>query len=91
MCFIEGLEKPRLEEVGPYAYRQVLTKEDIEFRQEGESVRYTAKRIFQFAPEISNGTEDDLVIVPNIPLLGAMEKLKPQGSMAAAVFKSILR
>jgi hypothetical protein len=47
---IEGLEKPRLEELGPYAYRQILTKEDIEFRQEGESVFYTAKRIFQFAP-----------------------------------------
>lgn len=43
------------------------------------------------AAELSKGTEDDLVIVPNIPLLGAMQKLKPQGSMAAAVFKSILR
>ncbi len=84
------MEKPKLEEVGPYAYRQVLTKEDVTFSQGGDAVRYTAKRIFQFAPEISNGTEEDLVVVPNIPLLGAMKATKPQGEYAASVFKSIL-
>ena len=30
-----GEEKPKLQEVGPYAYRQVLTKEDVKFTEVG--------------------------------------------------------
>ena len=30
-----GEEKPKLQEVGPYAYRQTLTKEDVKFREVG--------------------------------------------------------
>ena len=28
-----GEEKPKLQEVGPYAYRQTLTKEDVKFSE----------------------------------------------------------
>ena len=35
-AFLRGEEKPKLQEVGPYAYRQVLTKEDVKFTEVGK-------------------------------------------------------
>ena len=40
---------------------------------------HTAKRVFHWAPEISNGTEEDLIVMPNVPLLGAINKMRADG------------
>ena len=58
-------------ELGPYAYRQKLKKTDVEFTS-SDSVRYKEYRHFEFAPDLSNSSDSDIVIVPNIPLFGAM-------------------
>ena len=44
--------------------------------QGGDVVGHTDKRVFKWAPEISNGSEDDVIVVPNIPLLGAINKMR---------------
>ena len=40
---------------------------------------HTAKRVFHWAPEISNGTEEDVIVMPNVPLLGAINKMRADG------------
>ena len=47
--------------------------------QDGDVVGHTDKRVFQWAPEISDGAEDDVIIMPNIPLLGAINKMRADG------------
>ena len=49
------------------------------YSQGGEVVGHTAKRVFHWAPEISNGTEEDLIVMPNVPLLGAINKMRADG------------
>ena len=47
--------------------------------QGGDVVGHTDKRVFHWAPEISNGTEDDVIVMPNVPLLGAINKMRADG------------
>ena len=71
-----GTEKPKLVEVGPYAYVQNMKKTNITFSEDASEVQYAVRREYIFSPEYSSGPESDTIIVPNIPLFGAMKKLK---------------
>ena len=73
---ISGKEKPKLVEVGPYAYVQNMRKTNITFSKDGSEVTYAVKRDYIFSIEYSSGTESDIIVVPNIPLFGVMQKLK---------------
>ncbi|KAG8226373.1 hypothetical protein J437_LFUL007731 [Ladona fulva] len=44
-------------------------KVNLQFHDNG-TVTFQQKKVFHFDAASSNGTEDDLVIVPNIPMLG---------------------
>ena len=90
--FISGLDKPNLVEVGPYVYRQKMEKVDVNFSTSEPSVTYKVAKQYFFAPELSGpGTsEDDYVIVPNIPLFGAFQKLAKESSVAKNIFKGLL-
>ena len=63
-------------EVGPYAYIQNMKKTNITFSEDASEVQYAVRREYIFSPEYSSGPELDIIIVPNIPLFGAMKKLK---------------
>ncbi|KAM3939936.1 scavenger receptor class B member 1 isoform 2-T2 [Leptodactylus fuscus] len=58
-------EKPRLEERGPYVYRERKQKTNITFHENG-TVSFVELRTFQFDPDRSTGHEDDYLLVPNI-------------------------
>lgn len=65
--FLQYNEKPKLQEVGPFVYREDMEKVNIVFHNNG-TVSYQHKKILNFVPEMSK--DGDLkVIVPNIPLL----------------------
>ena len=71
--YFPGLELPRLEEVGPYVYREKMQKSKVIFKDDGSNVEYEVKRRYDFAPDLSTGSEADKIIVPNVPLFGAMQ------------------
>ncbi|OCT98363.1 scavenger receptor class B member 1 isoform X1 [Xenopus laevis] len=71
-------EKPRLEERGPYVYRENKQKQNLTFHENG-TVSFVEIRTFHFAPEKSNGKEEDYVIVPNILVLGSSIMLQDLG------------
>ncbi|XP_044131588.1 scavenger receptor class B member 1 isoform X1 [Bufo gargarizans] len=58
-------EKPRVEERGPYVYRERKQKTNITFNENG-TVSFVEIRSFQFDREKSAGSEDDYVLVPNL-------------------------
>lgn len=64
--FLNG-EKPRLQEVGPFVYREDMEKVNINF-YDNFTVSYQHKKILQFVPELSID-KNTRIITPNIPLL----------------------
>ncbi|XP_012230409.1 scavenger receptor class B member 1 [Linepithema humile] len=65
--FLQLNEKPKLQEVGPFVYREDMEKVNIVFHNNG-TVSYQHKKILNFVPEMSKDG-DIKVMVPNIPLL----------------------
>ncbi|XP_014210895.1 scavenger receptor class B member 1 isoform X2 [Copidosoma floridanum] len=65
--FLSFQEKPKLQEVGPFIYREDMEKVNIVFHNNG-TVTYQHKKILNFVPEMSKDS-DLRVLVPNIPLL----------------------
>lgn len=68
-------EKIKVEEVGPYCYREILEKKNVTFNDDG-TVTYGDTRKHSFEPDLSNGTKDDMLYVPNLALIGAVAMTK---------------
>ncbi|XP_032672792.1 scavenger receptor class B member 1-like isoform X2 [Odontomachus brunneus] len=74
--FLQGREsKLRFQEIGPYVYREFLEHANVVFNGNG-TLTTTPFHPLQYVPEMSNGTEEDLVIMPNIALLSIANVMK---------------
>ncbi|CAG9857529.1 unnamed protein product [Phyllotreta striolata] len=65
--FLQLGEKPKLQEIGPFVYREEMEKVNVQFHDNG-TVSFQHKKILQFVPELSVNKHQKIV-VPNIPLL----------------------
>lgn len=89
-AFMAGREKPFVQDVGPYTFRQTMEKVDVVFNDNG-TVSYREKISFEFAPELSvSDGKDDRVTVINMPLLSAIalmgqKNIFQQSAMALAI------
>ncbi|NWZ43596.1 SCRB1 protein, partial [Brachypodius atriceps] len=63
--------KPVLSQRGPYVYREYRYKTNITFGDNDTTVSYLEYRNLFFQPHLSNGTEDEYIVVPNILMMGA--------------------
>ena len=66
---------------------------DPVFSSSGEWVTFSDSKTYFFSPELSEGTEEDVIVMPNIPLFGAFRKLGGSGIIQYTqreVFKSML-
>uniref|UniRef100_A0A1B0D013 Uncharacterized protein n=1 Tax=Phlebotomus papatasi TaxID=29031 RepID=A0A1B0D013_PHLPP len=67
--FLAGKDKLRVQEVGPFVYRELLSHENITFNSNG-TVSTIPKHPLVWQEELSEGnSEDDELILPNIALL----------------------
>ncbi|XP_004681257.1 PREDICTED: lysosome membrane protein 2 [Condylura cristata] len=67
-------EIPRLEEVGPYTYRELRNKGDIEFGDNGTTIAAVSNKAYIFERNQSVGDPKiDLIRTLNIPAVTAME------------------
>ncbi|XP_016966731.1 lysosome membrane protein 2 isoform X3 [Drosophila biarmipes] len=73
--FLRG-EKPHLQEVGPFVYREDMQKVNVKFHENNYTVSYQHKKILQFVPELSID-KDTPITTPNIPLL-TLTSLSPK-------------
>ncbi|XP_073996900.1 scavenger receptor class B member 1-like isoform X2 [Rhodnius prolixus] len=72
-AFLNG-QKAKLQEVGPFVYKEDMEKVNIKFHDNG-TVSFQHKKILQFLPERSLHPRNTKLIVPNIPLLTLTSKL----------------
>ncbi|XP_069727455.1 scavenger receptor class B member 1 isoform X2 [Phaenicophaeus curvirostris] len=63
-------EKPAVKQRGPYVYREFRYKTNITFN-DNDTVSYLEYRKLFFRPDLSNGSEDEYIVVPNILMMGA--------------------
>ncbi|XP_066584676.1 scavenger receptor class B member 1-like [Prorops nasuta] len=77
--FLNGEEKLKVQEIGPYVYQEFLENENITWNDNG-TISYSPKRSVFYVPEMSVGDpEVDLINVPNIPMLGISSALHDAG------------
>ncbi|XP_029881923.1 scavenger receptor class B member 1 isoform X2 [Aquila chrysaetos chrysaetos] len=62
--------KPVLNQRGPYVYREFRYKTNITFH-DNDTVSFLEYRKLFFQPDLSNGSEDEYIVVPNILMMGA--------------------
>lgn len=87
--FLNNGEKPALQELGPYVYLQHWEKTDIVFNENG-TVTYKIKKSYKFNETLSVGSEDDLVVVPNVPMLSATSQSKHAARFLRLAMASIM-
>lgn len=74
--YLAGKEsKLNFQEVGPYVYREIFEHRDVRFNDNG-TVSAFLHHPLVYVPEMSNGTEEDKLILPNIALLSITNVLK---------------
>ncbi|KAJ9593543.1 hypothetical protein L9F63_014907, partial [Diploptera punctata] len=57
---------------------------------ENDTITFNQRKVFQFSPELSNGDEDDMVVVPNIPMLSATSQSKHAARFLRLAMASIM-
>lgn len=70
-------------------FRQKWEKVDIVDNKNG-TLSFNYKRTYKFDEELSSGSEDDLVIVPNIPMLSATSQSKHAARFLRLAMASIM-
>ncbi|XP_026091152.1 lysosome membrane protein 2-like [Carassius auratus] len=72
---LEG-DKPLVQQIGPYTYREHRPKEEVKFLDNGTRVAAVNPKTYVFEPNMSRGSEDDIVRTVDIPVVTVMEKYK---------------
>ncbi|XP_075919581.1 scavenger receptor class B member 1-like isoform X1 [Petromyzon marinus] len=83
-------DKPRVTQRGPYTYREERHKVDLRF-YDLPAVSFRERRVYQFCPELSVGSERDSITTLNIPALAAAmlsERLSPRLRLAVSLLLS---
>ncbi|XP_048006716.1 scavenger receptor class B member 1-like [Leguminivora glycinivorella] len=69
--FLSGRDrKMKMQEIGPFSYKELRSNDDLELDQDKGVVRYTPNVNVEFVPEESIGRPEDInVTIPNIAML----------------------
>lgn len=59
-------------------FRETLERVNIRFHDNG-TMTYNERRSHVFEPELSGGADDDVVMVPNLPLIVSTSTPRPNG------------
>ncbi|XP_055385357.1 scavenger receptor class B member 1-like isoform X2 [Condylostylus longicornis] len=87
--FLNNGTKAVLDELGPYVYAETWERENIVENDNG-TITFSMKKTFVFREDLSNGLEDDVVIVPNIPMLSATSQSKNAARFLRLAMASIM-
>mmetsp|Transcript_22144 Transcript_22144/g.30428 ORF Transcript_22144/g.30428 Transcript_22144/m.30428 type:complete len:846 (-) Transcript_22144:57-2594(-) len=56
---------PHFEKLGPYVYLTCMTKVNVSFPENGDQIKFSTQYTFHWQEDMSNGTEDDVIISLN--------------------------
>lgn len=89
--YLNGREsKLRFQQVGPYVYQEMFEHSDVVFNDNGT---LSAKPLHPliYIPELSNGTEEDLLIMPNIALFSITNLMKDASYLSRWGLNTLIR
>lgn len=89
--YLKGEEsKIRFQEVGPYVYKESFEHADVIFNENG-TLSAIPVHPLKYVPEMSNGTEEDLVIMPNIALFSITNVMKDAAYLTRWGLNTLIR
>ncbi|XP_076297743.1 protein croquemort [Lasioglossum baleicum] len=83
-------QKPILEEVGPYVFREVRQKANVTFHPENNTVSYFYRRWWYFVPELTNGSLSDPIMQLDTVALSAKHKVRYRDEMMQTTLSFLL-
>lgn len=87
--FLNNGAKPVLDELGPYVYVETWEKVNLTFN-DNNTVSFNQRKVFMFDRNQSAGDEEDMVVVPNIPMLSATSQSKHAARFLRLAMASIM-
>jgi len=87
--FLNNGSQPIVDELGPYVYLEKWEKKNIRFHENG-TLTFNQEKIYTFDESQSAGPEDDVVVVPNIPMLAATSQSKHAARFLRLAMASIM-
>ncbi|XP_017771039.1 PREDICTED: scavenger receptor class B member 1 isoform X2 [Nicrophorus vespilloides] len=87
--FLTNGSKPIVDELGPYVYTEKWEKKNIRFHDNG-TLTFNQEKIYVFDESLSAGFEEDVVVVPNIPMLSATSQSKHAAKFLRLAMASIM-
>ncbi|KAF4077037.1 hypothetical protein AMELA_G00203520 [Ameiurus melas] len=69
-------DRPAVIELGPYTYREYRPMERVNFMDNGTKVAAVNPKTYIFEPNMSRGSEDDIIRTVNIPAMTVMERFQ---------------
>jgi len=76
--------KIRLAEVGPYVYEEKWEREGVAWSNEDKEVKFRMKRTYFFRPDLTKGSLDDQITLPNVPMFAMLNKMRNTGPAVLA-------
>ncbi|XP_066255653.1 scavenger receptor class B member 1-like [Euwallacea similis] len=83
-------EKLHVQETGPYVYHEELERVNMRFNKVDGTVSYQEKRNYRFSPQLSKGSPEDSVIIPNVPLLAGAAVVKKFNFLVRVGYQGLL-
>nr|CAH7728595.1 unnamed protein product [Callosobruchus chinensis] len=84
-------DKLKIQEVGPYVYRELMSHENVTFNENGTLTAVPVHPLV-WVPELSEGrSEDDLLILPNIALLSIADVVSDESMITKWGLNVIIR
>jgi len=73
--FTAKTTRPHVRQIGPYVYREIRNKTNVERINAGATLRYRQQKWYVFDANRSCGSEDDMFTTVNIPLVVSRRSL----------------
>uniref|UniRef100_A0A8D9BCY6 Scavenger receptor class B member 1 n=1 Tax=Cacopsylla melanoneura TaxID=428564 RepID=A0A8D9BCY6_9HEMI len=91
--FYASYEKPvlQIEPVGPYCFREILEKINIEFNENLTRVSYSENSKFQYLEHLSNGSLNDVVNVVSFPYMTITSHVSQMNFLAKMTISSQIK
>lgn len=67
--FLVGSARLHVSQIGPYVYREIRNKTEVELINDGATIRYREQKWYVFDANRSCGSENDMFTTVNIPLV----------------------
>ncbi|KAM9450699.1 lysosome membrane protein 2c [Clarias gariepinus] len=82
-------DRPVVIEIGPYTYREYRPMEGVNFMDNGTKVAAVNPKTYIFEPNMSRGSEDDIIRTVNIPAMTVMGRF--QQSTFSRIISDIMK